>query len=151
MIRDFSPSDRQALEEIHEASGFDYTFPDLDDPLFVVKKVSDESGVHHGIAVKIEATVYLWVDARHGTPLDRWLQIQELVEAAKKEAWEKGLDTLTCVVPPEIEKRFAKRLKQIGMERDRNWPKFSFDLSSYCPKEIAVQADDDSLDKDAGC
>jgi len=42
MIREFSPSDRQALEGIHEASGFDYQFPDLNDPLFVVKKVSDE-------------------------------------------------------------------------------------------------------------
>src|SRR5258706_13397267 len=98
MIRDFSPSDRQALEEIHEGSSFDYTFPDLDDQLFVVKKVSDESGVHHGIAVKIEATVYLWVNARHGTPLDRCLQIQQLVEAANKEAWETGMDTLTIVV-----------------------------------------------------
>lgn len=133
MIREFEKSDLQALEEIHNASNFDYQFPDLNDPLFIVRKVSDESGVHHGIAVKIEATVYLWVDSRHGTPLDRWLQIQELVEVAKKAAWEKGLDTLTCVVPPEIEKRFAKRLKQIGMLRDRNWSKWSFDLNGYVP------------------
>jgi len=52
----------------------------------------------------------------------------------EKRGMGKGLDTLTCVVPPEIEKRFAKRLKQIGMLRDREWPKWSFDLNEYVPK-----------------
>jgi len=134
MIRDFKKADRQLLEGIYRASGFDYEFPDLDDPLFIIKKVMDDGNVHQGIAVKIEATVYLWVSAKWGTPQERWERLQELIEVTKKEAWEKGLDTLTCVIPPELEKRFAKRLRQIGMTRDRPWPKWSFDLNEYTPR-----------------
>ena len=134
-IRDLENRDRKILQEIHEASGFDYRFPDLDDPLFVVKKVDEERNVaRQGIAIKIEATVYLWVDTSWGTPSERWERLQQLVEEAKKAAWDKGLDTLTCVVPPELEKRFAKRLRKIGMTRDREWPKWSFDLNEYVPR-----------------
>lgn len=135
MIRDLKDADKQSLINIHEASGFDYKFPDLSDPLFIIQKVSDQDGVHQGIAVKIEATVYLWVDSRWRTPHERWIALQDLVEEAKKEAWKRGLDTLTCVIPPELEKRFAKRLRKIGMTRDREWPKWSFDLNEYVPRE----------------
>jgi hypothetical protein len=134
VIRDYAESDKDALAKIHEASNFDYRLPLLSDPLFIVKKVVDEDGVRQGIAVKIEGTVYLWSDSSWGTPRDRWLRLQELVEAAKRAAWENGLDTLTCVVPPEIAKRFARKLRRIGMTQDRNWPKFSFDLNGYVPQ-----------------
>ena len=134
MIRDYAESDKETLEKIHEESNFDYQFPTLSDPLFVVKKVVDEDGVRQGMAVKIEGTVYLWMDTEWGTPHDRWLKFQELVEAAKRAAWENGLDTLTCVVPPEIDRRFAKRLRKIGMTPDRPWRKWSFDLNGYVPR-----------------
>lgn len=133
MIRDMADEDVAQLERIHEDSGFDYKFPDLSDALFVVKKVFDDQGVKQGIALKIEATVYLWVDPKYGKPQDRWARLQELVTEAKLEGWKKGLDTLTCVVPPALAKQFAKRLGKIGMTRDRAWPKFSFDLTKYVP------------------
>jgi hypothetical protein len=134
MIRDYDKADLQALKEIHRLSGFDYRFPDLEDPLFVARKTVEENGrAVQGIAVKLEGTVYLWIAHDWGTPEERWQRMQELVEAAKLAAWEKGLDTLTCVVPPEIAESFEKRLKQIGMERDRPWVKFSFDLTTYHP------------------
>ena len=132
MIRDTGKMDIPALEIIHELSGLDYQFPDLDDPLFIVKKTIEEDGkVVQGIAAKLEATVYLWVDHSAGTPEQRWEWMKELVEATKLAAWEKGLDCLSCVVPPEIADSFEKRLKEIGMDRDRPWPKFSFDLTKY--------------------
>jgi hypothetical protein len=134
MIRDFKPEDEAKLKEVHEQSKFDYVFPRLEDPLFIVKKVADEGGVHQGIALKLEATVYIWVDHFWGEPESRWRSLQELIEEAKGAAWEKGLDTLTCVVPPEIADSFERRLKAIGMTRDRPWPKFSFDLIEYGKK-----------------
>jgi hypothetical protein len=137
MIRDYENGDRHALESIHAASGFDYKFPDLDDPLFIVKKVIAEDlteRVIQGIALKLQAEVYIWVEPDYATPEVRWQRLQELTDAAKLAAWEKGLDSLVCVVPPEIADSFEKRLKQIGMSRDRPWPKFSFDLREYVPR-----------------
>lgn len=136
MIRDAEKADVHALRAVHEESGFDYRFPDLDDPLFISKKVVEEDGkVVQGIALKVQAEVYLWVDHSWATPEERWCKLQELTEAAKRAAWEKGLDCLVCVVPPEIAETFEKRLKQIGMSRDRPWPKFSFDLTEYIPAQ----------------
>jgi hypothetical protein len=142
LIRDMELKDVETLEAIHKQSGFDYLFPLLDDPLFVVKKVSEVDGrVVQGIAAKIEVTMYLWLSHVDGTPEERWQWLQDLVEETKHAAWLKGLDTITCVVPPEIADSFEKRLKAIGMERDRPWPKFSFDLQSYVPRvESEVQA-----------
>lgn len=131
MIRDAELEDFPTLKAVHEASGFDYVFPDLKDPLFVIKKTDG----YNGIAVKLEGTVYLWLNHLRGTPEERWTVMQELVEEAKLAAWEKGLDTLTCVIPPELEKSFDKRLRDIGMDRDRPWSKYSFDLTSYVPSE----------------
>jgi hypothetical protein len=129
MIRDVEKSDHSILREVHTSSGLDYGFPDLDDSLFIVK-VTDG---RHGLAVKLEGTVYLWLDHEKGTPEERWQVFNELVEEAKRQAWEKGLDCLTCVVPPELVKSFDKRLREIGMTADRPWPKYSFDLTSYQP------------------
>jgi hypothetical protein len=141
VIRDYEKRDEETLKAIHEESEFDYRFPNLDDPLFVYKGVVEERGkVVQGIALKLEATVYIYVSHAWSTPEGRWQRFQELTDEAKRAAWEMGLDTLTCVVPPEIVESFEKRLIQIGMTRDREWPKFSFDLTSYAPK-IRVESE----------
>jgi hypothetical protein len=137
VIRDYEKRDREALKAIHSASMFDYVFPDLDDPLFVVRKTVEEDGkVVQGLLVKLQGEVYLYVQADWATPEERWARLVELTDAAKKAAWEKGLDSLTCVVPPEIADAFGERLtsKEIGMVEDRPWKKFTFDLRGYVPR-----------------
>jgi hypothetical protein len=142
MIRDMQDADIEALREIHEQSGFDYLFPPLGDPLFLVKKVVEDKGrIVQGIAAKVEVTMYLWVEHSAGTPEQRWRWLQDLVEETKLAAWQKGIDTITCVVPPEIAGSFEKRLEAIGMVRDREWPKFSFDLTNYVPAVRVESAD----------
>jgi hypothetical protein len=134
MIREMVEDDVAALKAIHAKSGFDYVFPDLCDPLFLVSKVVENEGcVVQGIAAKIELTVCLWVDHSKGTPEQRWQWLRELIEETKQAAWLRGVDTITCVVPPEIADSFEKRLKAVGMSRDRPWPKFSFNLLDYIP------------------
>jgi len=135
VIRDLETSDVEAFKRIHDASGFGYTFPDLSDPLFIVKKTVEENGrAVQGLVVKVQGEVYLWVDPEWGTPEERWERLRELTEEAKLASWKKGLDSLICVVPPEIADNFEKRLKQIGMERNLGWPRFTFDLTDYIPK-----------------
>lgn len=135
MIREIKKDDAAKIEELHERSGFDYRLPNLDDPLFVTKLAVEEGGhLVQAIALKLEAEVYLWVDPSWGTPEERWRRFVDLTYAAKLEAYRKGLDALVCVVPPELERRFGKRLEEIGMTRDRAWQKYSFDLSGFVPR-----------------
>lgn len=129
VVRDCEKEDFAQLERIHETTGFDYRFPNLSDPLFCVKKVVEEDGVvTQGIALKLEATVYLWIDPV-GTRQHRLLKLKQLVDEIKREAWSKGLDTLTCVIPPELGEEFSEVLQFLGMTKDRPWPKWSLDLT----------------------
>jgi hypothetical protein len=147
MIRDYEKRDREALKAIHSASMFDYVFPDLDDPLFVVRKTVEEDGkAVQGLLVKLQGEVYLYVQADWATPEERWARLVELTDAAKKAAWEKGLDSLVCVVPPEIAASFEKRLKQIGMVKNLGWPRFTFDLTAYTPKEVRVESENRTVE-----
>jgi hypothetical protein len=144
MIRLYNSGDLGAFKAIHESSGFDYIMPDLDDPLFIYRGTVEEDGKPvQGLLVKLQGEVYLYIDHSWGTPEQRWKRFVELTDEAKRAAWENGLDSLVCVVPPEIAASFGKRLEQIGMVEDRPWPKFSFDLRGYAPQirgEIEVEA-----------
>jgi hypothetical protein len=135
MIREYEPRDRKEIERIHDASGFDYRFPDIDDPLYLVKLVAEENGkVVESLCCKLVLNINLYVDSKAGTPQYRWEILKKLVESAKKKAWACGLDEAYAMVPKEIEKQFAKRLKKLGMTKDRDgWCKWQIDLTEYTP------------------
>lgn len=129
VVRDAEMGDYPFLRQIHEASGFDYKFPDLTDPIFAVQKVVEEDGrVIQGLVLEITASLYLWVDPTWGTPLMRWHRLKAMVAEARKAAWAKGLNSVYAVIPPEIEAEFAPWLKMLGMSRDRDWAKWSINL-----------------------
>jgi hypothetical protein len=45
LVREYTESDLDALRAMHASQGFDYRFPNLDDPIFVSKLVlEDDSG-----------------------------------------------------------------------------------------------------------
>ena len=137
MIRKYENKDRAEIERIHEESGFDYKFPDIDDPLYIVKFVAEENGkVVESLCCKLVLNINLYVDPQAGTPQSRWETLKQLVESAKKEAWSRGLDEAYAMVPAEIEKQFAKRLKKLGMTKDRDgWKKWQIDLTEYTPEQ----------------
>jgi len=121
-VRDFASSDIEKAKEIHEANHFNFKFPDLFSPLFIIKKVVEVDGeVVAIVAGKIETELYLWVSHDNANPEQRWAAVQQLNEAFMEEAyWEKGVDQCVCWVPVVIEKSFAKRLKSLGFSRDRD-------------------------------
>lgn len=63
LIREYRESDLAALRAIHAAQGFDYSFPDLRNPLFVTKMVlanepgSQECGLAHSRVASPESRV----------------------------------------------------------------------------------------------
>ena len=56
-VRDLKPTDCEELAKIHAKMGMDYEMPDLNSPLFLVKKVvTDENGKVIGASVvRLEA------------------------------------------------------------------------------------------------
>jgi len=129
MIRDYRPEDEAAVRAIHEAQGLDYKFPKVASPLFFVKKVQEIDGrVVGALMLRITAEAYLFVQ---GGPADKMAAMQELQPEVLKQAWEKGLDDVVCVVPDTVLSRFKKRLKQLGWDRDREgWTLFTQHLGA---------------------
>lgn len=124
MIRDYRAEDFEQVKALHEASGIDYKMPDLDAPLFVVKKVVEVDGrVVACCALRIECETYLWCGGGPEEKMDAMLAMQpEILE----EAWLLGIDNLVCWLPQDIERRFEKRLKQLGWEPCRDgWHSWS--------------------------
>jgi hypothetical protein len=139
MIRDFTFADLDRVREIHAANGLPGNcFPELVtkndkdeeviDPLFLVNAVVEQEGTTVMASfLKGISEVYVLVDHSQGTPEQRWQWLQELTAHMKREAWLKGLDSMTCWVPPEIEKSFADRLKDLGFIRSP-WQSYTLPL-----------------------
>jgi hypothetical protein len=115
MIRDCRPEDYAILRAIHAGQGIDYAFPDLDSPLFFVKKVREVDGeVRAALVLKLCAETSLLL-ADSG-PLEKMTAMRELQQVVVKEAWNRGLDEIHASIP---EIGFDRRLVQLGWSRDR--------------------------------
>jgi hypothetical protein len=126
LIRDFQPGDADALKELHKAQGFDYALPDLSNPLFLVRKVREVDGrVVGAMFLRITAETFL---VTAGSPVEKGRAILELQPEVLREAYEKGLSEVVCVVPPEISESFAPVLERMGWSKTRDWPMYQKEL-----------------------
>ena len=157
LIREYTEHDLDALRAIHASQGFHYALPDLSNPLFVTKLVLTDSGVAsvsspasspgeappNNAALKVSATsekilgaaflrltaeAYLLLDPREGTPRERWQCLLALHEAARRDAWQRGLEDVHAWLPPPIAKKFGKRLERLGWRRDDAWTPYCLRL-----------------------
>jgi hypothetical protein len=115
IVRDATPADYEALKAMHARSGIDYAFPDLNDPLFFVKKVRvvDER-INSALILKLCAETFLLLD--EGTPQDKMTAMRELQAEVLHAAAARGLSEIHASVPSI---GFDKRLTQLGWEKDR--------------------------------
>jgi hypothetical protein len=140
-IREYTPSDLDALRRMHAAQGFGYPLPDLESPLFLSKLVLEDddpgreetdrnspppnsSRVTMAILQRLTAETYLLHDPGAGTPRRRWQSFLALHDAARDSAAAHGLDDVQAFLPPRIARAFGRRLAQLGWTRDP-WPCFS--------------------------
>jgi hypothetical protein len=120
-VRDADPEDNAAIIAIHEGMGMNYLCPDLNNPLFFVKKVAeDENGEVIGACMlRLTAETYLLLspnlDAR-----SKMMVMNALQPAVLNAAWEQGLDDIEARIPEETEKKFHKRLCRLGWSRNRD-------------------------------
>ena len=121
MVRDAKPEDFGAIEQIHAKMGMDYALPALEQPLFFVRKVTeDESGkVIAACFLKLAAECYLWLepDLAPRIKLETMTAMQPEVFRA---AWANGIDDIEARIPEAVEKRFQKRLNQLGWSKNRS-------------------------------
>jgi hypothetical protein len=126
-IRSYHPSDFQAIQEIHEKNGLDFTFPNLNSPLWAVNKVLlTEGKVRASLAFLLVAEANLWLSKESWTDAEgKWLAVKALDKEAIGAAKGLGLDGVQCFLPPGYE-RFGKRIKDLGYKADRSgWSGFS--------------------------
>jgi hypothetical protein len=171
LIREYNESDLDALRAIHASQGFEYSLPDLSNPLFVTKLVLSDRGVVTGFSppsslaeaatkdaalprwapggavqetilaapenpnargegncrilgaafLRLTAEAYLLLDPRAGTPRERWQWLLTLHEAARRDAWQRGLEDAHAWLPPPIAQKFGRRLERLGWRRDDSW------------------------------
>ncbi len=125
-VRPYTEADLDALQRMHAAQGFDYSFPALENPIFLSKlMLEDEAGVAvMASLLRLTSEAYLLADPRAGTPRERWERLMALERAAARDAFARGLDDAHCWLPPRIARRFGRRLAALGWVRDDTWTPF---------------------------
>lgn len=82
----------------------------------------DTRGAILGAALlRLTAEAYLLLDPRAGTPRERWQWLLALHEAARRDAWQRGLEDVHAWLPPPIAQKFGRRLARLGWRRDDSW------------------------------
>jgi hypothetical protein len=132
MVRDAKPEDFAEIEQIHAAMGMDYALPELNHPLFLVRKVTiDDNGAVIGACfLRITAETYLWLKP-DASPRDKVDVMNEMQPEVLRAAWQNGLDDIEARIPETVERRFQKRLNQLGWSKNR---------SGWSPWTVATRA-----------
>lgn len=125
-VREYRESDLAALKKIHTAQNFPYAFPDLANPLFVTKIVltdGEPAGekVLGAALLRLTAEAFLLLDPQNGSPRQRWQSLLALHEAARQDAWQRGLEDVHAWLPPTIAKKFGRHIERLGWLRDDSW------------------------------
>lgn len=142
-LREYQESDLAALQKIHATQNFPYAFPDLANPLFVTKIVlaDGEEKILGAALLRLTAESYLLLDPSQGTPRQRWQSLLALHEAARADAWQRGLEDVHAWLPPPIAKKFGRRLSTLGWLRDDSW-------TPYC-RRLGTAFEQPVLQKDS--
>lgn len=128
IIRPCTDADLGPLRAMHAAQGFGYPFPDLADPLFLVRALVEEGGRPRMAALlRLTAEAYLLADPREGSPADRWRWLLALHETARGAAAARGLADVQAFLPPRVARAFGRRLERLGWRRDP-WPCYTRQL-----------------------
>jgi hypothetical protein len=115
-------SDLNALKSMHAESGFDYSFPNLDDQRYLVKIVAENGERRPCMAglLRLTSEAYLLIDKQaSGTPNERWERLQMLHETVRREASRWGIEDVHAFIPPEVPEGFFRRLKRMGWTEEK--------------------------------
>jgi hypothetical protein len=120
----------EAIRDIHAKSGMDFNLPVfVGNPRFPVQLSIRHNGSFLAAAlVHVDAEIYLFLEHEVASPQVRYEGLEMLQNELVKRVRGLGLDTMYCVLPPQVEKAFGRRLLAHGWQRDRGWNKYTFEL-----------------------
>lgn len=118
---DLTPDMYAEALDLHARNGIDYKLPDLDSHTLLVKKaVTDSTGNLKGFCVlRLTAECMLTLDPDL-RPEEKMEVMTTLSPVVIGEAWRLGLDDVMSTIPEGVEKRFTKRLGELGWSKDRD-------------------------------
>lgn len=122
-VRDYEPTDETTVKQLHKDMGMDYRFPNLEDPLFVVRKVFvyPDGKIVGTEFLKLQAEAYLMLSCDLDA-VSKTRVIAHLSRETEREAYDQGIDTLVAYIPEDISTKFTKRLELLGWSKARkNW------------------------------
>ena len=127
LIRKDNEGDLDALRRMHARQGFDYAFPNIADPIFVSKLVVEDGDGRAVMAslARLTCEMYLLADPDAGRPRDRYARLLALHRAGEADLVARGLDDAHAWLPPQIARRFGRRLEALGWVRDDAWTPYS--------------------------
>jgi hypothetical protein len=120
-VRDFRVSDIPALQAMAEASGFPY--PDLKSIEAVQVVVNEEDVPIMAVAAERTAQLYLFC-GKFERPHAKVHAIRLLDESMAKRLRALGYNEVDAFLPPEIAKKFSRRLEQT-FGWCKNWPSWA--------------------------
>jgi hypothetical protein len=115
-LRDFKPSDYEAVKELYQKQGFEYELPDMAAFMAIQVVVDDSDKPVMVLAARPTVEMFLILDKDWETPRWRFEAFKIIHEAMREKLQRAGITDAHCWLPPEIEKSFAKRLM-----RQFNW------------------------------
>lgn len=110
---------------MYRAQGFEYEFPDLNHPLFVVKTVAENGTGRPEMAAALRLTAETFFFINRGNPPEHAAKMfVELHQFTRHAAKYVGLNDVQALIPPEIEKKFGHQLLRLGWQKQL-WPCYS--------------------------
>ncbi len=112
-LRPLRESDIPRLRELYELQGFAYPFPEFaSQPWAACWAIVDEADcVMEAVAARYTVELYLFADPRWKTPRWRFEAFRQLHEQIRLSLLALGLKDAHCWIPPQLEKSFARRLR----------------------------------------
>ena len=130
IIRPYEPRDMPEIGYLHSKSGLDLRcLPDLSNALYFLKLVGVEGDrISMFGSLKLTTEAFILLDHDAGTPEERWENLKQLMHRGLMDASEKGIQDVTCWLPPALESSFSRRISELGFHRSA-WNSYSAILS----------------------
>lgn len=115
LVREFTDADYQQVHRLHAQGGFGYTLPPLSSEEFYSRRIVEGDGeVAMGAFMRLTSEVYLIPNPTWRNPAWRMEALRKLHVVCYGDAHDKGVKEVCAFLPPQLEKKFGRRLKRMG-------------------------------------
>lgn len=130
-VREYSDDDFERVKALHHLSGFGYALPAFSSKEFFSRRVvSDESGVAMAAFLRRSAEAFLICNPNWRNPAWRMEALRQLHGVSREDAAENNIAEVNAFLPPDVAKRFGRRLSRLGWQLYDNaeWKCYSFEV-----------------------